>query len=316
MVKITDKTDYSRFVRPWDEDEGIWLDHLEIHLVTHPAGQVKEVHVHDPPQDHVITMRSGANARWTVKGQAYRLRARRRDRHPGRRGAPLQGARRRGRRVISSTHVSAQAGVGGRDRRPRRLPRPRVSRSRTALPPRARGVQAAAGADRAARSARARPADVQPGPGGSDRSAEHSSSPAPRPRRDDRSGPLYQGTIWGAFKNALDWLHMMGGRDPPYLHGQGDRPAEQRPGARSRLQAMNAIEFSVRALAGGPSDLRRADLWWGLRFRGRASGRRRRSPVRPARPGGRARRRPVSPRTARSNREEECNRTAELVAAA
>ena len=48
MVKITDKTDYSRFVRPGDEDEGIWLDHLEVHLVTHPAGQVKEVHVHDP----------------------------------------------------------------------------------------------------------------------------------------------------------------------------------------------------------------------------------------------------------------------------
>jgi hypothetical protein len=28
MVKITDKTDYSRFVRPTDDDEGIWLDHL------------------------------------------------------------------------------------------------------------------------------------------------------------------------------------------------------------------------------------------------------------------------------------------------
>ena len=41
MAEITDKTDYSRFVRPDDEDEGIWLDHLEIHLVTHPAGQVK-----------------------------------------------------------------------------------------------------------------------------------------------------------------------------------------------------------------------------------------------------------------------------------
>ena len=70
MVKITDKIDYSRFVRPDDEDEGIWLDHLEIHLVTHPAGQVKEVHVHDPPQDHVITMRSG-RMQWTVEGQAY-----------------------------------------------------------------------------------------------------------------------------------------------------------------------------------------------------------------------------------------------------
>ena len=32
------------------------------------------------------------------------------------------------------------------------------------------------------------------------------------------SSPLYQGTISGAFKNALDWLHELGGREPPYLH--------------------------------------------------------------------------------------------------
>jgi hypothetical protein len=44
MVKITDKTDYSRFVRPDDQDEGIWLDYVEVHLVTHPVGQVKEMH--------------------------------------------------------------------------------------------------------------------------------------------------------------------------------------------------------------------------------------------------------------------------------
>src|SRR5437868_11666625 len=69
MVKITDKTDYSRFVRPTDEDEGIWLDHVEVHLVTHPAGQVKEVHVHEPPQDHVIVIRSG-RMRWTVEGES------------------------------------------------------------------------------------------------------------------------------------------------------------------------------------------------------------------------------------------------------
>ena len=28
------------------------------------------------------------------------------------------------------------------------------------------------------------------------------------------SSPLYQGTISGAFKNALDWLHLIGSRDP------------------------------------------------------------------------------------------------------
>ncbi len=30
--------------------------------------------------------------------------------------------------------------------------------------------------------------------------------------------PMYQGTISGAFKNALDWLHVLGDRDPPFLH--------------------------------------------------------------------------------------------------
>jgi quercetin dioxygenase-like cupin family protein len=69
MVKITDKTNYSRFVRPADEDEGIWLDHAEVHLVTHPAGQVKEVHTHDPPQDHIIVIRSG-RMRWTVEDES------------------------------------------------------------------------------------------------------------------------------------------------------------------------------------------------------------------------------------------------------
>jgi quercetin dioxygenase-like cupin family protein len=58
MVKISDKTDYSRFVRPEDRDEGIWLDHVEVHLVTHPVGQDKEMHVHDP-----------GRMRWTVEDQ-------------------------------------------------------------------------------------------------------------------------------------------------------------------------------------------------------------------------------------------------------
>jgi quercetin dioxygenase-like cupin family protein len=69
MVKITDKTDYSRFVRPTDEDEGMWLDHVEVHIVTHPVGQAREMHTHEPPQDHVIVMRSG-RMRWTVDDQS------------------------------------------------------------------------------------------------------------------------------------------------------------------------------------------------------------------------------------------------------
>jgi quercetin dioxygenase-like cupin family protein len=70
LVKISDKSDYSRFARPTSEDEGMWLDHVEVHLVTHPAGQVKEPHVHDPPQDHVIVLRSG-RMRWTVEGESF-----------------------------------------------------------------------------------------------------------------------------------------------------------------------------------------------------------------------------------------------------
>ena len=46
----------------------MWLDHVEVHLVTHPVGQVKELH-HDPPQDHVIVIRSG-RMRWTVEGES------------------------------------------------------------------------------------------------------------------------------------------------------------------------------------------------------------------------------------------------------
>ena len=70
MVKISDKSDYSRFVRPSDEDEGIWLDHVEVHLVTHPAGPVKEMPVHDPPHVHVITIRAG-RMRWTVEDMSF-----------------------------------------------------------------------------------------------------------------------------------------------------------------------------------------------------------------------------------------------------
>jgi FMN reductase len=61
------------------------------------------------------------------------------------------------------------------------------------------------------------------------------------------SSPLYQGTISGAFKNALDWLHPLGRRDPPYLHDTVVGLISAAGGTQG-LQAVNTMEFSARAL--------------------------------------------------------------------
>jgi FMN reductase len=60
---------------------------------------------------------------------------------------------------------------------------------------------------------------------------------------------MYQGSISGAFKNALDWLHPLGRREPPFLHDKviGLMSAA---GGLHGLQAINSMEFSVRALRG------------------------------------------------------------------
>jgi len=63
------------------------------------------------------------------------------------------------------------------------------------------------------------------------------------------SSPLYQGTISGAFKNALDWLHVLGRRDPPYLHDKVIGLISAAGGTQG-LQAINTMEFAVRALRG------------------------------------------------------------------
>jgi FMN reductase len=63
------------------------------------------------------------------------------------------------------------------------------------------------------------------------------------------SSPLYQGSVSGAFKNALDWLHLLGDRDPPYLHDKVIGLISAAGGING-LQAINTMEFSVRALRG------------------------------------------------------------------
>jgi FMN reductase len=61
------------------------------------------------------------------------------------------------------------------------------------------------------------------------------------------SSPMYQGTISGSFKNALDWLHVLGERDPPYLYDKVVGLISAAGGMQG-LQAINTMEFSVRAL--------------------------------------------------------------------
>jgi len=61
------------------------------------------------------------------------------------------------------------------------------------------------------------------------------------------SSPMYQGTISGAFKNALDWLRLLGGRDPAFLHDKVVGLISAAGGTHG-LQAINTMEFAIRAL--------------------------------------------------------------------
>ena len=63
------------------------------------------------------------------------------------------------------------------------------------------------------------------------------------------SSPMYQGTISGSLKNALDWLHVLGTREPPYLHDKVIGLISAAGGTQG-LQAINTMEFAVRALRG------------------------------------------------------------------
>lgn len=63
------------------------------------------------------------------------------------------------------------------------------------------------------------------------------------------SSPLYHGTVSGAFKNALDWLQELSKDERPYL---SDRAVGLicTAGGVQGLQAINTMEFVVRALRG------------------------------------------------------------------
>lgn len=63
------------------------------------------------------------------------------------------------------------------------------------------------------------------------------------------SSPMYHGTISGSFKNALDWLELLGRREPPYLTDKVVGLISAASGVQG-LQAVNTLEFVVRALRG------------------------------------------------------------------
>jgi FMN reductase len=63
------------------------------------------------------------------------------------------------------------------------------------------------------------------------------------------SSPMYNGTISGSFKNALDWLILLRDRHPPYLTDKVVGLISTAGGVQG-LQAVNTMEFVVRALRG------------------------------------------------------------------
>jgi FMN reductase len=63
------------------------------------------------------------------------------------------------------------------------------------------------------------------------------------------SSPMYNGTISGSFKNALDWLILLDYCNPPYLTDKVVGLISAAGGVHG-LQAVNTMEFVVRALRG------------------------------------------------------------------
>lgn len=63
------------------------------------------------------------------------------------------------------------------------------------------------------------------------------------------SSPTYHGSVSGSFKNALDWLILLAGNDPPYLSNKPIGLVTTAGGVQG-LQAVNTMEFIARSLRG------------------------------------------------------------------
>ena len=63
------------------------------------------------------------------------------------------------------------------------------------------------------------------------------------------SSPTYQGSVSGAFKNALDWLILLADRTPPYLSNKPIGLVATAGGVHG-LQTVNSMDFIARSLRG------------------------------------------------------------------
>lgn len=63
------------------------------------------------------------------------------------------------------------------------------------------------------------------------------------------ASPHYHGTVSGSFKNALDWLQLLAGRDPAFLTDKVVGLISTAGGVQG-LQTINTMEYVVRALRG------------------------------------------------------------------
>jgi len=84
------------------------------------------------------------------------------------------------------------------------------------------------------------------------------------------ASPMYHGTVSGSFKNALDWLQLLSDREPAFLTDKVIGLISVAGGVQG-IQAVNTMEFAVRALRGWavPLVVPIAQAWQAFDDRGR-----------------------------------------------